>query len=217
MSVLPLMKKEAIWTAHHLNTEEVVQRTQVLDGELSAKTSRELTEETSHTCRQDDVVDIEQQVGRVRAVMIDERGVRAGRAKPKLVEKHRDALVPSARSLLESIQGPRKQAHLVGGAGGAEEAEGTGGAQEAGGAEGAAGAGEAKGAEGAAGARGASAAAVGGAACGGRASKPGAGQERRVSALGEASRSPRHRWREGQPGVPAETETHAHQNKRAGK
>ena len=58
MSVLPLMKKEAIRTAHHLNTEEVVQRTQVLDGELSAKTSREMTEKASRTCRQDDVVDI---------------------------------------------------------------------------------------------------------------------------------------------------------------
>ena len=38
VSVLPLMKEEAIWPAHHLDTEEVVQRTQVLDGELSAKT-----------------------------------------------------------------------------------------------------------------------------------------------------------------------------------
>ena len=65
VSVLPLMKEEAIRTAHHLDTEEVVQRTQVLDGELSAKTSRELTEETSRTCRQDDVIDIEQQVGHV--------------------------------------------------------------------------------------------------------------------------------------------------------
>ena len=76
MSIFPLMEKEAIQTAHHLNTEEVVQRIQVLDGELSAKTSRELTEETSRTCRQDDVVDIEQQVGCVRSLMINkERGV----------------------------------------------------------------------------------------------------------------------------------------------
>ena len=64
MSVLSLMKEEAIRTTHHLDAEEVVQRTQVLDGELSAKTSRELTEETSRTCHQDDVIDIEQQVGR---------------------------------------------------------------------------------------------------------------------------------------------------------
>ena len=92
MSVPPLMKEEAIRTGHHLDTEKVVQRTQVLDGELSAKTSHELTEETSRTCHQDDVVDIEQQVGRVRALMIDEeRGIRAGRAEPKLVEKRRGA------------------------------------------------------------------------------------------------------------------------------
>ena len=51
VSILSLMKEEAIRTAHHLDTEEVVQRTQVLDGELSAKTSRELTKESSRTCR----------------------------------------------------------------------------------------------------------------------------------------------------------------------
>ena len=59
VNVLLLMKEEAIRTAHHLDTEEVVQRTQVLNDELSAKTSHELTEEASRTCRQDDVVDIE--------------------------------------------------------------------------------------------------------------------------------------------------------------
>lgn len=86
MSVLPLMKKEAIRTVHHLNTEEVVQRTQVLDGELSAKTSRDLTEKTSRTCRQDNVIDIEQQVGCVGALVIDEeRCFRVGGAEPKLV------------------------------------------------------------------------------------------------------------------------------------
>ena len=74
----------------------------------------ELTEETSRTCRQDDVVDIEQQLGRVRALMIDEeRGVRAGREEPKMVEEHCDALVPSVQSLLESVQGPQKQAHVI--------------------------------------------------------------------------------------------------------
>ena len=101
---------------------------------------------------------------------------------------------------------------------GDEGAESTGAERDAGagGAVGAEGAAEATGAK-AAGGGGASVVAGGGTACGGRASKPGAGQERRASALGEASRSPRHRWREEQPGVPGETETHAHQSKRAGK
>ena len=71
MSVLPLMKKEAIRTAHHLDTEEVVQRAQVLYGELSAKTSHELTEETSRTCRQDDVVDIKEQICSCVTVAVD--------------------------------------------------------------------------------------------------------------------------------------------------
>lgn len=43
MSILPLVKKEVIRTSHHLDPEEVVQRTQVLDGELSAKMISELT------------------------------------------------------------------------------------------------------------------------------------------------------------------------------
>ena len=89
--------------AHHLNAEEVVQRAQVLDDELSLKTRGELTEEASSGCRQDDVVNIEQQVGRVGALMINkERGIRAGGAKAELMKKRRNALIPSTRSLLES-------------------------------------------------------------------------------------------------------------------
>ena len=63
-----------------------MQRTQVLDGELNAKTSSELTDKASRACRQDDVIDIEQQVGRVGALLIDEeRCLRAGGAEPELV------------------------------------------------------------------------------------------------------------------------------------
>ena len=92
-----------------------MQRAQVLDGELSLKTRGELTEETSGGCRQDDVVNIEQQVGSVGALMInEERGIRAGGAKSELMEERRNALIPSTRSLLESVQGPREQADVVG-------------------------------------------------------------------------------------------------------
>ena len=89
-----------------------MQRAQVLDGKLSLKTRGELT---SSACRQDDVVNIEQQVGRVRALMINkERGIRAGGAKTELMKKLRNALIPSTRSLLESVKGPREQADVVG-------------------------------------------------------------------------------------------------------
>ena len=105
MSVLPLMKEEAIRTAHHLDTEEVVKMTQVLYGELSTKTSRELTEETSRTGRQDDVVNIEQQICRVCALVINkQRSIGACRAEAELMKKRRDVLVPGTRSLLEPIQ-----------------------------------------------------------------------------------------------------------------
>ena len=73
MSVLPLMKKETIRTTHHLNTEEVVQRTQVLDGKLSTETISKLAKELRSACCQDDVVNIEQQVRHVGALVINKQ------------------------------------------------------------------------------------------------------------------------------------------------
>ena len=43
-----------------------------------------------------------------------ERGIRAGVAKAELMKKRRIALIPSTRSLLESVKGPREQADVVG-------------------------------------------------------------------------------------------------------
>ena len=105
MSVLPLMKKETIRTVHHLNTVEVVQRAQVLDGELSTKTISKLAKELRSACCQDDVVNIKQQISRVGALVINkQRSIGACRAEAELVKKRCDALVPGTRSLLEPIQ-----------------------------------------------------------------------------------------------------------------
>ena len=44
----------------------------------------------------------------------EERGIRAGGAKSELMEERRNALIPSTRSLLESVKGPREQTDVVG-------------------------------------------------------------------------------------------------------
>ena len=104
MSVLPLMKKESIRTTHHLNTEEVVQRTQVLNSKLSTETISKPAKELKSACCQDDVVNIEQQICRVCALVINkQRSIGACRAEAELVKERCDALVPGMRSLLEPI------------------------------------------------------------------------------------------------------------------
>ena len=104
MSVLPLMKKETIRTTHHLNTEEVVQRTQVLDGKLRTETISKPAKELRSACCQDDVVNIEKKIRRVGALVINkQRSIGACRAEVELTEERCDELVPSAGSLLEPI------------------------------------------------------------------------------------------------------------------
>jgi hypothetical protein len=51
--------------------EEVVERAEVLDGELSAKTISELSKKSITTGCQNDVVNIEQQIGRIIALSIE--------------------------------------------------------------------------------------------------------------------------------------------------
>ena len=72
VSVLPLMKKEPIGAPYDLDAKEVVERTEVLESELSAKTVSKLSKKTIRAGGQDDVIDVEEQVGGVGAVSIDE-------------------------------------------------------------------------------------------------------------------------------------------------
>jgi hypothetical protein len=83
-----------------------VKRADVLDGELSTKTISELSKKSIVAGCQDDVVNIEQQVSRIRTLSKDEQGgVGACRGKAKLMKKCRHALVPGAWCLLQSVQG----------------------------------------------------------------------------------------------------------------
>jgi hypothetical protein len=92
-----------------------VNHAKVLDGELSAKTISELWKKSIIAGCQDDVVNIEQQVSRIRTLSKEEQGgIGACRAKAKLMKKRRHALVPGAWCLLQSIQGAGEQAHTIG-------------------------------------------------------------------------------------------------------
>ena len=57
------MKEESIGATLHFNAEEVVERTQVLEGELGVKAICEILKKSRGGCRQDDVVDVKEEVG----------------------------------------------------------------------------------------------------------------------------------------------------------
>ena len=63
------------------------------------KTISELSKKSGAGRRHDDVVDIEQQVGSIAALAVDEqRGVGARRAEAQRVKKRHDVLVPARAS-----------------------------------------------------------------------------------------------------------------------
>ena len=105
MGVALLVQEEPIWPSNHLNAKEVMQGTQVLQVKLIAKTSSKPLEKRDSGSRQDDVVDVEQQVGRVNPVMVHEEGrVGAGRCKSERLQEGGDALVPGSRCLLQPVE-----------------------------------------------------------------------------------------------------------------
>jgi hypothetical protein len=124
VGILPLMEEEPVRTSDNLDAEEVVKRAKILQRELSAKAVGELSKKTSGGGRQDDVVDVQQQVCHVVAGPVDKQGRIGTRgAEAQLMQEAGDALVPGAGRLLQSIQGPREQAHVIG-ALGVDEADG---------------------------------------------------------------------------------------------
>ena len=70
MSIPLLMQKEPICPSNHHDAKEVVQGPQVLKGELITKTSSQLLKEIGGGRREDDVVDVEQQICSVSSLMI---------------------------------------------------------------------------------------------------------------------------------------------------
>jgi hypothetical protein len=63
VSILSLMKKETIRTPNHLNTKEVVERSQILESKRSPKTISKYSYELRRGDCQDNVMDIKEQIG----------------------------------------------------------------------------------------------------------------------------------------------------------
>ena len=59
VGVLPLMDEEPVRSAYNLETEELMERAEILDGELSTKTIGDPAKEVHGARCQDDVVDVE--------------------------------------------------------------------------------------------------------------------------------------------------------------
>ena len=73
-----------------------------------------MLKESRGGCRQDDVVDVQQEVGGGVSLAVDEqRGIGACRAEAEAMKKRCDALVPGARGLLQPVQRAREQAHPI--------------------------------------------------------------------------------------------------------
>jgi len=115
-SVLVLREEEAVNRTRDRDLEEVMKIPEICHGELGVKELGDATEECSRRSCQDDVVDVEQQVGDVDALFVNkERRVRSRSSEARLLDEAGEPLVPGPGRLLESIQGLLQEADVVGG------------------------------------------------------------------------------------------------------
>lgn len=78
---------------------------EIRDGELRVETLGDTLKKSRGRCREDDVIDVEQQVGDTRALFVDkERGVGCRGDEPKLSKVGGETLVPCSEGLLQTIQ-----------------------------------------------------------------------------------------------------------------
>jgi hypothetical protein len=112
--VLALGEVEPISGPLHRDAEEEVQVAEVRHGELRVESISEALKECWCRGSQHDVVDVQQQVGDTVSIFVDkERRVRCRGEKVKVAEVGGEALVPSARCLLQAIEGLAKKAHVI--------------------------------------------------------------------------------------------------------
>ena len=87
----------------------------VRHGELRVKAIDDAAEQSIRGSREDDVVDVEQQVGTGAALNVDKEGGVGGRSdEAELSNVRGEALVPRPRGLLEAVEGALKKTDGVG-------------------------------------------------------------------------------------------------------
>jgi hypothetical protein len=113
--VLPLAKEEPVGGASHGDPQEVMELPKVRHGEFRVKAIDDAAEESIRGSREDDVVDVEQQVGTGAALSVDKEGGVSGRSdEAELSNVRGEALVPRPRGLLEAVEGALKKTNGIG-------------------------------------------------------------------------------------------------------
>ncbi len=103
--VLLLREKHAIAISGDGDSKEMMQRAEVLEMKLLTESSNRRAKKRARGGREDDVIDVEQQVDEVGTVALDEeRGIRAGGDEAKRDKVSGEAAEPCTRSLLEAVE-----------------------------------------------------------------------------------------------------------------
>ena len=113
--VLPLAEEEPVGGASDGDPQEMMELPKVRHGELRVKATDDAAEQSFRGSREDDVVDVQQQVGTGAALSVDEEGGVGGRSDEAEISNVRgEALVPRPRGLLEAVKGALKKTDGVG-------------------------------------------------------------------------------------------------------
>ena len=114
-SILTLGEEEAVRGTRDRDPEEVVKIPEICHGELGVKKLGDATKEPGRRGCQNDVVDVEQQVGDVGALFVNKEGRVGGRrSEARPLDEAGEALVPCSGRLLEPIQGLLQETDVVG-------------------------------------------------------------------------------------------------------
>jgi hypothetical protein len=103
-SILTLREEEAIGGTRDRDPEKVMKIPEICHGELGVKELGDVTKKPRRRGCQNDVIDVEQQVGDVGTLFVDKKrsvGGRRGEASP--LNETRETLVPCPGRLLEPI------------------------------------------------------------------------------------------------------------------
>ena len=102
--VLALAEEQPVGGARDGDPKEVVQLSEVRHGELEVKTSCDSPEQVRRGSREDDVVDVHQQVGSGASLLKNKEGGVGGRGdEAQLTKVSGETLVPRPQSLLQTI------------------------------------------------------------------------------------------------------------------
>ena len=116
-SVLALRQEEAIRRTHDRDPKEVMKIPEICHSELRVKKLSEASKKRGRQGCQDDVVDVEQQVGDVGTYFVNKEGRIRGRsseARPLDEAGEPLVLVPRPGRLLESVQGLLQDTDVIG-------------------------------------------------------------------------------------------------------